>query len=78
MEGSLEMSGWNSSEVYKEMQRYESAQAHAFQPYQAPLQEHGGSVVIPDFFQPPCGNHIPPTPPLIMDMCASNLKIKTT
>ena len=67
MEGSLERSGWNSSEVYETMQRYESAQAHAFQPYQAP-----------EFFQPPCGNPIPPPPPLIVDMCASILKRKST
>ena len=78
MEGSLKRSGWNSSEVYEAMQRYQSAQAHAFQPYQAPLQEHEGSVGLLEFFQPPCGNHIPPPPPLIMDMCASNLKRKAT
>jgi hypothetical protein len=78
MEGSLESSGWNSSEVYEAMHRYQSAQAHAFQPYQAPLQEHVGSVGVPEFFQAPCGNHIPLPPPLIVDMCASNLKRKGT
>ena len=78
MEGSLERSGWNSNEVYEAMQRYGSAQAHAFQPYQAPSQEHGSSVGGPEFFQPLCGNHIPPPPPLIMDMCASILKRKPT
>ena len=76
MEGFLERSGWNSNEVYEAMQRYQSAKAHAFQPNQAPLQEHGGSVGVPEFFQAPCENHIPPLPPLIMDMCASNLKEK--
>ena len=30
MDKSLERSGWNSSEVYEAMQRYQSAQAHAF------------------------------------------------
>ena len=44
MKGSLERSEWNSSEVYEVMQRHESVQAHAFQPYQAPLQEHVSSV----------------------------------
>jgi len=78
MEGSLERSGWNSSEVYEAMHRYQSAQAHAFQPYQNPLQEHVGSVGVPEFFQAPCGNHIPLPPPLIVDMCASNLKRKGT
>ena len=38
MEGSLERDGWNSSKVYEVMQRHQSAQAHALQSYQAPLQ----------------------------------------
>lgn len=76
MEGSLEMSGWNSSEVYKVTQRYKSA--HVFQPYQALKQEYGGSIRVPKFFQPPCRHHIPPSPSLIMDICASILKRKAT
>ena len=40
------MSGWKSSEVYETMQSYQSAQAHAFQPYQTPLQKHVGSVRV--------------------------------
>jgi hypothetical protein len=78
MEGSLERNGWNSSEMYEAMQRYQSAQAHAFQPYQAPSQEHVGSVEVLNFFQPPCGNHSPLPPPLFIDICACNLKKKYT
>jgi hypothetical protein len=63
--------------MYKVMQRYQSAQAHAFQLYQAHLQEHGGSVGVPKFFQPPCRNYISLPPPLIINMCTSNLKRKT-
>jgi hypothetical protein len=77
-EGSLERSGWNSSKVYEAKQRYQSVQAHAFQPYQTPLQEHIGSVGVFEFFQPPCGNHILLLPPLIVDICSSNLKRKGT
>jgi hypothetical protein len=40
------------------MQSYQSTQAHAFQPYQALLQKHVGSIGVPEFFQPPCENHI--------------------
>jgi hypothetical protein len=50
MEGSLERSGWNSNEIYEAMQMYSSAQAHAFQPYHILLQEHVGSVGVPEMF----------------------------
>lgn len=69
------MSGWNSSERYEMMQRYQSAQAHAFQPFQTPLQEHVGSLGISNFFQPPPGTPIPP-PPFMMDMLATPSKRK--
>jgi len=40
------MSGWNSSEWYEPMHKFRSAQAHAFQSFQASLQEHVDSVGI--------------------------------
>jgi len=58
MEGSLEMSGWNSNEGYELMQRYQSAKAHAFQSFQISLQKYVG---VPNFFQPPLRILIPPT-----------------
>lgn len=70
MEGSLEMSG------YKLMQRYESAEAHAFQPFPSSLEEHRGSVEIPDFFQPPPRTPIPAPPQLIIDMFVPHAKRK--
>ena len=70
------MSGWNSSEGYEVMQRYQSAEAHAFQPFQTSLQEHVGSVGIPEFFQALLGSPIPPPRPLSIDMLS--LKRKAT
>ena len=74
MKGSLERIRWISSEVYEAMQRYQSAQAHVFQPFQTLLQEHVGSIGVPNFFQSSHETHIHLPHPLIMDMCTSNLK----
>ena len=71
------MEGWNSSEGYEAMQRYQSAEAHAFQPFQNSLQEHIGSIGVSNFFQPPPGTPIPPLPPL-MGMFAAHSKRKAT
>lgn len=77
MEGSVERSGWASSEGYEGMQRYESAEAHAFQPFQTPLQQQLGSGRISGFFQAPLGTPIPPPPPLLMDLLARDQKRKS-
>lgn len=78
MEGFLEMNGYNTTEVYEAMQRYRSAQAHASQTYQTPLQKHVGRVRVPNFFQLPLGTLILLLPPLIMNICANNLNRKAT
>ena len=71
------MEGWNSSEGYEAMQRYQSTEAHAFQPFQTSLQEHVGSIGVSNFFQPPPRTPIPPPPPL-MGMFAAHSKRKAT
>ena len=71
------MEGWNSSESYEAMQRCQSAQAHAFEPFQTSLQEHVDNVAFPNFFQPPSRTPILPPPPL-MSMFAAHSKRKAT
>ena len=65
------MEGWNSSEGYEAMQRYQSAQAHAFQPFQISLQEHVGSVGVPNFFSAAFWNSCSSTTTIDEYVCSS-------
>jgi hypothetical protein len=55
MEGSSGVCGWTSEE-YDPSHRFYSAEAHAFQPFNPPFQQHGNNVGI---FQPPSSSFIP-------------------
>jgi hypothetical protein len=55
MEGSSRVCGWTSEE-YDPSHRFYSIQAHAFQPFNPPFQQHGNNVGI---FQPPSSLFIP-------------------
>ena len=72
MEGSSEVCGWNEEEC-EAMHMYDSAEVHAFQPYNPYFQQHVG---MPQFFQPSVGNVIPPPLPSISEMVSTHLKRK--
>jgi hypothetical protein len=55
MEGSSGVCGWTSEE-YDPSHRFYSAEAHAFQPFNPPFQQHGNNVGI---FQSPSSSFIP-------------------